>query len=78
MRPVYRGQLDARIGRSHETDDVEGKARCCPLDHAVALRQPAGTVVHSDSGPQFRSRRFVLALHTYGLIGSMGRVCLTG
>jgi transposase InsO family protein len=44
------------------------------LDHAVALRKPAGTVVHSDRGSQFRSRKFVLALKAHGLSGSMGRV----
>jgi len=48
------------------------------LDHAVALRKPAGTVVHSDRGSQFRSRKFVLALNTYGLSGSMGRVGACG
>jgi transposase InsO family protein len=44
------------------------------LRHAVALRSPAGTVVHSDRGSQFRARKFVHALHHNGLTGSMGRV----
>jgi putative transposase len=34
----------------------------------------AGCIVHSDRGSQFRSRKFVLALHGHGLVGSMGRV----
>jgi hypothetical protein len=44
------------------------------LANAVALRHPAGTVVHSDRGSQFRSHAFVRTLQAAGLHGSMGRV----
>ena len=44
------------------------------LRMAVARRNPAGTVVHSGRGSQFRSRRFVAELHRHGMVGSMGRV----
>ena len=44
------------------------------LRNAIALRSPAGTIVHSDRGGQFRSRKYVLALQQAGLAGSMGRV----
>lgn len=44
------------------------------LRNAVALRAPAGTVVHSDRGGQFRSNAYVHQLRAFGLIGSMGRV----
>ncbi|NIJ01701.1 transposase InsO family protein, partial [Paenarthrobacter ilicis] len=44
------------------------------LENAVRARRPAGTVVHSDRGSQFRSRRFVESLRHNGLTGSMGRV----
>ena len=44
------------------------------LQNAVALRDPSGTVVHSDRGGQFRSRKYVQALAAAGLKGSMGRV----
>jgi putative transposase len=44
------------------------------LHHAVALRGPVGTVVHSDRGSQFRAHVYVRALRTAQLHGSMGRV----
>ena len=48
------------------------------LSNAVALRDPAGTVVHSDRGSQFRSTAFVTALKSHRLVGSMGRVGACG
>ena len=48
------------------------------LRNAVALRDPAGTIVHSDRGSQFRSRKFVAELKHAGLRGSMGRVGACG
>jgi putative transposase len=48
------------------------------LSNAVALRDPAGTTVHSDRGSQFRSNAFVIALKNHGLVGSMGRVGACG
>jgi putative transposase len=44
------------------------------IRNAVMLRKPVGTVVHSDRGSQFRSRKFVETLRHHGLTGSMGRV----
>lgn len=43
------------------------------LNNAIALRGPVGTIVHSDRGSQFRSGKFLRALRSAGLIGSMGR-----
>jgi putative transposase len=43
------------------------------LHNAIALRDPKGTVVHSDRGSQFRSNAFVRTLKGNGLTGSMGR-----
>ena len=48
------------------------------LRNAIGLRDPAGTIVHSDRGSQFRSRKFVNTLHRNGLHGSMGRVGACG
>jgi len=48
------------------------------LRNAIALRQPVGTLVHSDRGSQFRSRAFVRTLAANGMVGSMGRVGACG
>jgi putative transposase len=48
------------------------------LRNAITRRSPHGTIVHSDRGGQFRSRKYVTALRTAGLIGSMGRVGACG
>ncbi len=48
------------------------------LNNAIAVRAPAGTIVHSDRGSQFRSRKFVSLLSRNGLRGSMGRVGACG
>lgn len=48
------------------------------LRMAHQRRRPVGTTVHSDRGSQFRSRRFVHALSSAGLVGSMGRVGAAG
>jgi putative transposase len=49
------------------------------LNNAVARRgDVAGCVVHSDRGSQFRSRKFVRALHRHHMVGSMGRVGAAG
>ncbi len=44
------------------------------LANALALRGVSGTIVHSDRGSQFGSRRFVQTVSDNDLRGSMGRV----
>lgn len=49
------------------------------LGMAIGSRRPApGTLIHSDHGVQFRSRRFVRALARHRMVGSMGRVGAAG
>lgn len=48
------------------------------LRNAIRLRDPQGTMVHSDRGSQFRSKAFVRVLRNNGLTGSMGRVASAG
>lgn len=48
------------------------------LNNALARRDVAGCVVHTDRGSQFRSRKFVRALSYHDMIGSMGRVGAAG
>lgn len=48
------------------------------LTNALAIRGAAGTIVHSDRGSQFRSRKFVHTLSDNGLQGSLGRVGACG
>jgi putative transposase len=44
------------------------------LRMAISRREPVRTVVHSDRGSQFRSKKYVRVLTGAGLLGSMGRV----
>ena len=49
------------------------------LNSAVARRgDVAGCIVHTDRGPQFRSRKHLRALNQHGMVGSMGRVGAAG
>jgi putative transposase len=56
------------------SDRMRSSLAVAALQMAVHRRNPAGTVVHSDRGSQFRSKKFVRALGDAGLLGSMGRV----
>lgn len=55
--------------------DVRMKSRLAVAapNMAAQRRNPVATVVHSDRGSQFRSRKYVHALNRHGLVGSMGR-----
>ncbi|MFR9677012.1 IS3 family transposase, partial [Streptomyces sp. TR02-1] len=60
-------------------DRMKARLAVNALDNAVARRgEVVGCTVHSDRGSQFRSRKFVHALHRNGLTGSMGRVGSAG
>ncbi len=56
-------------------DRMQATLAVTALENAVRQRgNPAGVVVHSDRGGQFRSRSFQEALNRHQLRGSMGRV----
>ena len=48
------------------------------LRMAIGMRCPNRTIVHSDRGSQFRSKKFVRVLKANSLVGSMGRVGACG
>ena len=60
------------------SDRMKSSLAVAALRMAIQRREPAGTIVHSDRGSQFRSRKFVHALRVNGLRGSMGRVGACG
>ncbi len=65
------------VGYSIDSRMKSGLAAAA-LRNAIALRSPAGTIVHSDRGSQFRSKKVVRLLKNNGLRGSMGRVGSSG
>ena len=70
IKDVYSGRI---VGYSIDARMTSALATAA-LRNAVALRQPKGTIVHSDRGSQFRSHAFVRLLRKHRLAGSMGRV----
>jgi transposase InsO family protein len=74
IKDVYSGRI---VGYSIDSR-MKAALAVSALRNAIRLRGPAGTVVHSDRGSQFRSRKFVTALRDNELIGSMGRVGACG
>jgi putative transposase len=59
-------------------DNMTAQLAVNALHMAIQRRRPVATIIHSDRGSQFRSRRFVHALSSAGLTGSMGRVGAAG
>ena len=58
---------------------MKSRLAVAALSGAVARRvEVAGCILHTDRGSQFRSRKFVHALHRHSMIGSMGRVGAAG
>jgi putative transposase len=75
FKDVYSGRIAGYPMSSRMTAGLAVSA----LRNAIALRDPAGTlVVHSDRGSQFRSAAFVATLEDHGLTGSMGRAGACG
>ncbi len=74
IKDVFSGRI---VGYSM-SDRMSADLAVAALRMAIQRRRPVGTTVHSDRGSQFRSRRFVHALSSAGLVGSMGRVGAAG
>jgi putative transposase len=74
IKDVYSGRI---VGYSIDSR-MKASLAVSALRNAIRMRDPAATIVHSDRGSQFRSRKFVQALHRNGLVGSMGRVGACG
>ena len=70
VKDVYSGRI---VGYSMDSR-MKSQLAVSALENAVQARRPTATVVHSDRGSQFRSRRYVESLRRHGLTGSMGRV----
>lgn len=70
VKDVYSGRI---VGYSMDSR-MKSQLAVSALENAVQSRRPTATVVHSDRGSQFRSRRYVESLRRHGLTGSMGRV----
>lgn len=69
VKDVFSGRI---VGYSMDSR-MKSRLAVNALDNAVIRRgDTAGCIVHSDRGSQFRSRKFVRALHRHHLIG-LGR-----
>jgi len=61
------------------SDRMKSRLAVDALANAVARRDGvAGCILHTDRGSQFRSRKFVRALHRHEMVGSMGKVGAAG
>jgi putative transposase len=69
VKDVYSNRI---VGYSIDSR-MKASLAVAAVRNAIELRRPYATVVHSDRGSQFRSKRFVRLLRNNGLIGSMGR-----
>lgn len=61
------------------SDRMKSRLAVDALNNAVTRRgEVAGCILHTDRGSQFRSRKFVRALHRHDMVGSMGMVGAAG
>ena len=75
IKDVFSGRI---VGYSI-SDRMKAHLAVNALDNAISRRRDtAGCIVHSDTGSQFRSRKFVHALNRHHLVGSMGKVGAAG
>jgi putative transposase len=74
VKDVYSNRI---VGYSID-DRMKSSLAVSAIRNAIRLRGPDGTVLHSDRGSQFRSKKVMRLLKNNGLRGSMGRVAAAG
>jgi transposase InsO family protein len=74
IKDVYSNRI---VGYSIDSR-MKASLAVAAVRNAISMRTPAGTVVHSDRGSQFRSKALVRTLKNNNLVGSMGRVGACG
>jgi putative transposase len=63
-----------RQGREESRGSCWRRLVASAIRNAIALQSPAGTILHSDRGSQFGSKKVRRLLDNNDLVGSMGRV----
>jgi transposase InsO family protein len=74
VKDVFGNKIVGYSIASHRKASVAVNA----LESAIRSRKPVGTIVHSDRGTQFQSKKFLQLLEVSGLRGSMGQVGAAG
>jgi len=74
VKDCYSGRI---VGYSIDSR-MKSSLAVSAIRNAISLRSPAGTILHSDRGSQFRSKKVIRLLKNNGLLGSMGRVGACG
>jgi putative transposase len=74
VKDCYSGRI---VGYSIDSR-MKASLAVSAIRNAISLRSPAGTILHSDRGSQFRSKKVIRLLKNNGLRGSMGRVGACG
>ncbi len=74
VKDCYSGRI---VGYSIDSR-MKSALAASAIRNAISLRSPQQTILHSDRGSQFRSKKVVRLLKKNGLRGSMGRVGACG
>ncbi len=74
VKDCYSGRI---VGYSIDSR-MKSSLAASAIRNAISLRSPHRTILHSDRGSQFRSKKVVRLLKKNGLLGSMGRVGACG
>lgn len=75
VKDVYSNRI---VGYSIDSRMTARLAVAALQNAAIRRGEVAGCILHSDRGSQFRSRKFLRALHRHDMVGSMGQVGAAG